>query len=523
MGNDLNAANKAWPAFVLFAPVAIVAILLNQRNFAIGDDYQSFGFYYIMGGMDYFSAVATSWKDPFMAGRPFASITELLPLSMMRSIDQLVWVRYIHLVIFAVIFGLLLKIIKKCTDSSFVAPNIALFMFTLPGIWHMYIMNYGTPMLLAICVALLGSLLTVKYPYLSIKQWAIFAICAAFSIFSYQPTWPLLFIGIFGKMLGLSAAASKRNVIASSLSSSINTHISRDMRSYSLKFVNAIIIVLLLFIINFVLVKFGYNSQRLNSYSDWFDKIWFLLNDLLPLTIYPWLYILFPGQSWIKILSWITFITITIVVIFVLVRSVYKVRVACPRINWYEYLFIFSIATSLIPLTLGMYLFTDQSIAFRRVNFASMVFWFTFLFFLASLVRLTANSALVKVYNYGVFGALSVYIFAFGYFLEIGTVQLASREWNAAICASSKAPLTEPARVNAKNAILQKPFPWAWSGDEFQVSTFSYPTGGMLIWLAHVEANHLSPEFNRWSVELADGAQLTRWDSAYSNCLLNAR
>lgn len=518
----MNFIKNTWPALFVFASVAIVAIWLNQRNFAIGDDYHGLGYYFIMGGMDFSSAVANYWKSPFMAGRPFAAITELYPLSLMHSINQLVWVRYFHLVIFAVIFGLFWRIVKKCNGSSFLAAGIALFMFTLPGIWHLYLMDYGTSMLSGIIAMLLGALITATYSRLSFKQWLLFSICAAFSIFSYQPAWPLLFIGLFGKMLSI---VSRANVTLTNQTSDSNLSPENfdDVRNYSLIFVKALAIVFVLFLVNFVLVKFGYNSQRLSAHIDWMGKLRYVLDDLLPTTIYPWLYIWFPGQLWLKYLSWTTYLLSIIVLMFTLIRSVYRIRGKATRINLSEIIFIVSIATSLIPLTLGMFLFTDQAIAFRRVLFASMVFWFTLLFFLVCVIRFPANRKFSKIINYGFLTILMMYVFAFGYFLDVGTVQLASREWNAAICASRQAPLSEPARVNTKIAILPKPFPDAWGGDEFQVSTFTYPTGGMLVWLAHWEANHSSPAFNRWNVELKESPTLSEWDSAYLNCLTQTR
>ena len=59
-------------AFFSFAPVAIVAIIINQYNFAIGDDYHGISFYFLMTGADLFSALSLYWESPFMAGRPFA-------------------------------------------------------------------------------------------------------------------------------------------------------------------------------------------------------------------------------------------------------------------------------------------------------------------------------------------------------------------------------------------------------------------------------------------------------------------
>jgi hypothetical protein len=166
-----------------------------------------------------------------------------------------------------------------------------------------------------------------------------------------------------------------------------------------------------------------------------------------------------------------------------------------------------------------MYLFTDQAVAFRRVQFASMVFWFIFLFTLAYILRTTLIGKYSKYFNYTFVVFIMSYIFAFGYFLNVGTVQMASREWNAAVCASKKSPLSEPARVNKKMVILTREFPEAWSIDEFQMRTFSFPTGGMMLWLAHLEASKVRPPFSVWTVELTEKQTANEWENAYLNCL----
>ncbi len=505
-------------ALVAFTPVAIVAVLLNQSNFAIGDDYHALGFYFVMGGMSFPAAIANYWSSPYMAGRPFAALAELYPLSLMDSINQLVWVRYFHIIMLAAIFFLLLRIALKCNCSRFHAVVIALFMFTIPGVWHLYLMDYGTSMLSGIISMLLGALVTISHSRLSYKQWMLFSLCATFSIFSYQPAWPLLFIGLVGKTL---SKLSGSNLMQKYKTDTENI-ISRgrfDVQNNSENFVKALAIVLSLFVLNFLLVKFGYNSTRLSANVDWLGKFKYVLDDLLPTTVYPWLYIWFPGQSWVKYLSLATYATSAIVILFYLFWSVKVRRVDNAKINWAVLIFIISIATSLLPLTLGMFLFTDQAISFRRVLFASMFFWFTLLIFWASVIRFSRNKNISYILNCVTLSCIIMYIFAFGYFVHVGTVQLASREWNAAVCASKLAPLTEPVSVNTKIAILEKPFPSALRNEEFQTSTFSYPTGGMLVWLAHFEANRSIPEFNRWNVELKDNLTLTEWDSAYLNCL----
>ena len=518
----MNLTKKNWSALLVFMPIAIVAIWLNQSNFAIGDDYHAFGLYFAMGQMDYFSAVSDLWKSPFMAGRPFATMIELLSLSMITSIDQLVWVRYVHLLMFGIIFGLFWKIIKKCGGSSVLASLIALVMFTLPGIWHMYLMNYGSSMLLAMCVALIGALLTVNQSSLSFRQWFIFLSVTAFVIFTYQPAWPLLFIGLFSKMLSITVRKDL-NAIIKNDGKNISSFDSDEIKNYSYSFVVALLMVLGVFVANFVLVKYGYNSSRLQVNIDWVGKLTYVFSDLFPLTIYPWFYIWFPGQSWLKYLSWITYLASFFIMMLVLVRTIFWARGSGSRISLSEYIFVLAIASSLIPMALGMYLFTDQAIAFRRVQFASMVFWFTFLFSLACIFRLMISEKYSNYLSYGFIAGVMGYIFTLGYFLNVGTVQLASREWDAAVCASKIAPLSEPPRVDKNNAIVHKYFPEAWGGDEFQVSTFTYPTGGMLLWLAHREANNAPPAFSRWNIEFTDDLPLTDWDIAYSNCLGKTR
>jgi Na+-transporting methylmalonyl-CoA/oxaloacetate decarboxylase gamma subunit len=164
-----------------------------------------------------------------------------------------------------------------------------------------------------------------------------------------------------------------------------------------------------------------------------------------------------------------------------------------------------------------MYLFTDQAVAFRRVVFASMLFWFTvlataFLFLerLKGMYHYVMQLGFVVVVLSLLAGVAAI--------MDMSTQQVAAREWFAATCASRIAPLSEPARVSRTEALkaIALPFPQALSSDELQVRTIFYPSGAMLIWLSHLDAQRKA--FSPWKLRFTDELSSSNWNLAFAKC-----
>ena len=66
-----------------------------------------------------------------------------------------------------------------------------------------------------------------------------------------------------------------------------------------------------------------------------------------------------------------------------------------------------------------------------------------------------------------------------------------------------------------------KIYPNFYSGDEFQSSAFSYPSGAALFWLSYYQYYNRQPDFSRWDISVVDHDELSMWDSAYLECKAN--
>jgi hypothetical protein len=167
-----------------------------------------------------------------------------------------------------------------------------------------------------------------------------------------------------------------------------------------------------------------------------------------------------------------------------------------------------------------MYLFTDLALAFRRVTFASIFFWFTALILMfLSLSRLRESyfRSLQLCFATLAFCMLLVV----GWVMDTGTQQVAAREWFAATCAAKSVTLTGPKVINRPSALEAIPmaFPRFFNNDELQVKTLSFPSGGMMIWLSQKEANTTSKNLpSPWAITFSEDPPLSDWDVAFAKC-----
>jgi hypothetical protein len=279
-------------------------------------------------------------------------------------------------------------------------------------------------------------------------------------------------------------------------------------------------IVTLLFFTNYLIARYGYGSGRLHSGEALADRLNFAAFYMLPMTIFPWLFFLFPSKLLIILASWITVLLFSLIIstlIVGLVKNLSGGASVFSYIGWRGLIIISLIATALLPLSLGMYLFTDQAVAFRRVVFASMFFWFTvlataFLFLerLKGMYHYVMQLGFVVVVLSLLAGVAAI--------MDMSTQQVAAREWFAATCASRIAPLSEPARVSRTEALkaIALPFPQALSSDELQVRTIFYPSGAMLIWLSHLDAQRKA--FSPWKLRFTDELSSSNWNLAFAKC-----
>jgi hypothetical protein len=163
------------------------------------------------------------------------------------------------------------------------------------------------------------------------------------------------------------------------------------------------------------------------------------------------------------------------------------------------------IATTILPITLGTYLFTDQAVPFRRVVFGSIVFQVVVLS-TTFLLLYVWRSNVAKFVSWAFSLVVPGLLIAVGWLVDIAVVQVAGREWAAVRCGARQVALSDPASVNRKAALaLQaQPFPDAASGDEFQVRTLSFSASGtLMLWLSQDE-NGKMPTFSPWTLQFRE-------------------
>lgn len=496
--------------------ISAIALLLNRETYAIGDDYHFYTFYFRFHHKSFFTAVGDFLGSPFAAGRPVAIPFDVIGLSLISSISELVWVRYLHLAFLIVIFALLGAIGRKAGLNPVLSYLIALTAFLQPGLWHLFMVTYGAGVLAGMIGALLASYVTMK-PTLSNKDWALFTLFAAWPIFSYQPIWPLILLGVTVRLLSL--AINAENAVSAS-------DVSHAIRNYFRCF----IIVVILLLINYAIVRFGYESPRLDSVN-WQSKFQFLASDVIQTTIYPWLYFWFRGNYYVLLAAWISIGLFSVFTAVIMTRLFRRSAGGVPvfrQIGWRGVIVALLVVTALLPLSLGMYVFTDQAIAFRRAMFASIFFWYTAFIMIFLLLSRPREAYLVAI-ELCLAGLVFCALFLVGLVMDRSTQQVAAREWFAAVCAAKSVILTEPILINRPAALVanQRPFPHSLSNNEVQVRTLSYPAGAMLIWLSQTEVNPVSKLVSPWKIGFSNDSPLKKplndWDLAFAKCAAQYR
>jgi hypothetical protein len=509
-------SNTPWlKVFCLIAgicAISAIAFLLNRDTYAIGDDYHIYAFYFVLQHNGFFSAVRHFLASPYAAGRPIAIPFDVAGFSLISSIYELNWLRYLHLAFLAVIFILLGEIAKNTGLNTILSYLIALTAFLQIGVWHLFMVTYGAGILAGMIAALLASSISMRSS-LSKRDWLFFTLLAAWAIFSYQSIWPLILLGITVRLLSLSSRTNRARQ-SKCLSQEV-------MRTIRINF-TCLVIVMALILINYLIARFAYESPRLHSGMSLGDTFHYVGRYLVEMTIYPWVFFWYRDNYYVFLASWITIGTFVAFATAFTARLFLRASGSIPvfrYIDWRGFVVGLSLITALLPLSLGMYLFTDQALAFRRVTFASIFFWYAALVMAFSSLPHLRTGYLVAIelcFAAVVFCGL----FLVGSIMDTGTQQVAAREWFAATCAAKLVSLTEPISINRPSALAAnpKPFPHGFSNNEVQVRTLAYPAGAMLIWLSQKEVNKADRLVTPWKIGFADDAPLNSWDLAFAKC-----
>jgi hypothetical protein len=500
----------------IFSPVFFAALVLITPDFAIGDDYHYFSFLFKMDLFDAFSRFKAIYSDPFTVGRKLVFLIEYPQFILINSIHDFYWIRFLHVLLLAIILFFLWINLRFFIDSNLYVTLCCLLFFSQPSIWNLLLMSYGTSIFFGIILLLYASYLSISSDLKTFKEYALLLFLSIVGLNLYQPIWPVLFIGIFGKSIELFFRLKESKDLKILSENSIKYN---EFRLLSKRFIFLISIIFIVFISHLISAKFLLHSPRVIQTIDLYYQLNYVFENTLPTTILPWIYFFAPGSFSVKVASFFVLGLSILLITCFFVRKILLLRSAGLYLNFFGYLFIIAIAFYLIPASLGMYLFTDLAIAFRRTAFASALFWNTFLVLLYFFGYKYFYNTFGKLFLKLTIFLLLSYNLLFIYFTFIGTVKIASNEWMASLCAAKKVPKFSPSEINTRIAILDKPFPSFYSGDEFQVRTFSFPSGAALLWLSYEETYHKRPNIDRWNISLISKESISEWDIAYLNCL----
>jgi hypothetical protein len=500
----------------IFSPVFLAALILITPDFAIGDDYHYFSFLFKMDLFDAFSRFKAIYSDPFTVGRKLVFFIEYPQFIFVNSIHDFYWIRFLHVFLLIIILFFLWINLRFFIDSNLYVILCCLLFFSQPSIWNLLLMSYGTSIFFGIILLLYASYLSISSDFKTFKDYGLLLFISIVGLNLYQPIWPVLFIGIFGKSIELFFRLKESKNPKTLSENSIKFY---EFRLLSKRFIFLISIIFIVFISHLIRAKFLLHSPRVIQTTDLYYQLNYVINNMLPTTILPWFYFFSPGSFLVKVASFFVLGFSIFLITFYFLRKIFLLRSAGLFLNLFDYFFIIAIAFYLIPASLGMYLFTDLAIAFRRTAFSSALFWNTFLVLLYFLgIKYFCNAFGKFLLKLAIFLLVS-YNLLFIYFTYISTVKIASNEWMASLCAAKKVPIFIPSEINTRVAILNKPFPSFYSGDEFQVRTFSFPSGAALLWLSYEETYHKRPNIDRWNISLISKESISEWDKAYLNCV----
>jgi hypothetical protein len=190
-------------ALFIFSPVFLAALVLITPDFAIGDDYHYFSFLFKMDLFDFFSRFKAVFFDPFTVGRKLAFLIEYPQFILVNSIHDFYWIRFFHVFLLIIIFFFLWINLRFIIDSNLYVILCCLLFFSQPSIWNLLLMSYGTSIFFGIILLLYASYLSISSNFKSLKDYSLLSFLSIVGLNLYQPIWPMLFMGIFGKSIEL--------------------------------------------------------------------------------------------------------------------------------------------------------------------------------------------------------------------------------------------------------------------------------------------------------------------------------
>lgn len=490
----------------LFSSVFIFLLLVTSGEWAKNDDYVDLGLYRF-GNWNYSDAFSALMPANAGAGRPLHVIWQSVIFPKIDSVGDLSRIRVIHSLIFSLLTVYLYQTIQNIFHQPSVAMSISLIPLILPGSWGLISYTSAAPFAIAIIVCTFGyrtqRLRTFHKWNQRLMSYTIFFLIGLFSVFLYQPT--VFFLPLLPAIDYIKSRFDHEAVFS----------------SLKQRMENVIAVVLtssICLLINYVFVISFYDSPRAEGQIGTLNHLTFVLNSAVDRVIAP-------NLLRLPIIGQYTNQLAIFIVVFTAGTYFQSIRNSKnDAISKYKYRFLFKatdflLMFSLLPMFLGFLFFIpEEATDFRRYYFASIASSII----LISLSAATANRWFVKRKIVRCFlpiiTAVLVVIGAIQF--RSSTIEVASKEWRAAVCSSR---MTRPPADSTFNfndiefSFYQK---INGPGDEFNVLSLFRPVAGqMLIWNSYNLNSNQPLILNPWEIKIIISPNpSSEWSSNFLKC-----
>ena len=469
----------------------LLLVFLTRGRYGFNDDYVVVG-QIVQSNMGFKEVLYWSLGSPYGAGRFVAILLSSISAPLLTSIDFLQFLRIIGAVGWALVSMKIYRELRKLNVTRYFSIVLSLVPILVPGSQLTLISGtnffYSWGTLMAIWVG--GKIAYLrKRTSLQIFQMTLFALIPTMV---YQP--------ISAYLLLIPA---------------ISWQLQRNNHEEKINFLLSISIYIASLFTNWILVKFLYESPRLEGGLDFSLKLQFFLNETLPMSISPHMFLFAPELAR---KTYPIIIGCSLVLYFINIRRS-QIRIYRGILDTFLEL---CILTGLIPITLGwFFLISEDGANFRKIFWGSSIWIILFLLSLGP--NLFQNHRMTEIL--GVALIITALLF-WTIFFRSSTVQLQEKEWRTAVCASAQVKLKGDSDLALEDILVPFPLDKYRFKDEIAVQSLVFPGPQVFLpWLSNLKAQPENLIPSAWGIHsTAKGSgEGEKWSEEFNSCWLGKR
>jgi hypothetical protein len=492
-------ANKLRALSYFFVSITVLGMgfPLVSGEYAKGDDYVFLGIssppQWTASEMYSFMASA-----PWNGGRNVTNFLLSLEMHFTRDVGGIFWLRFLGLLSVLVFSILFFEYLKVLNLSILVRLQLSIGLLCLPGTYAL--LTFGTVWnyLFASILTLTASRMLIDSSFTVRTKYAFVLILLLVATFSYQPSATLIFV--FPILHWIYKTNARRQ-----------------------HFFEANVSFVLALLVNATYVRLRFPDSRAFGTIDFFDKLRYLENYLLPNSIAPFTNI-FLGVGRQSLYISLTLLTLNFAMTLSIVKQNKTQFIGLQRIA-IEGCRLMLVGLGYLPVTLIMFmLVADSGGDYRRVYWASLVFLITFVALLNRMLLNSWFSERQKSVNF-IHSFLIVVIFSIALlsssFFNRNTAELSRAEWSAAKCASREVKLEGGAVVSRDIVVNARPPSKINGMDDFALYSMGYsnpPTA--IIWLSQ-KYYWETPGDQYFEMREPSDPDGVKWAGSFAQCLNN--